>query len=96
MAPVLDTVQGQGCEVHDFPSVLGGSGAGGVVGSLSCKAVSPARPSLFIFDSGQQAFLYLLVDVHGCLWVASFSCIQIGMYRRQQNQPLVLDHCLGP
>lgn len=88
--PVLPTVQGQGYEVHDFPLVLGGSGAG-VVRSLSCKAISPARPSLTIFDSGQQAYPYLLVDVRGCLWAASFSCIQIGMHRRQQNQPSVLD-----
>ena len=88
--PVLATVQGQGYEVHDFPLVLGGSGAG-VVRSLSCKAISPARPSLTIFDSGQQAYPYLLVDVRGCLWAASFSCIQIGMHRRQQNQPSVLD-----
>ena len=45
-APVLATVQGQGCEVHDFPSVLGGSGAGGgcqesvLQGRLSCKAIT--------------------------------------------------------
>ena len=37
--PVLATVQGQGYEVHDFPMMLGGSGAG-VVRSLSCKAIT--------------------------------------------------------
>lgn len=84
-APVLATVQGQGYKVRDFPLALGGSGAG-VVRSLSCKAIT-VRP--WQWTAG------LPVSPGRCPmgisgWPASL-CIQIGMYRRQQNQPRCLD-----
>ena len=77
---VLATVRGQVYEVHFFFFL----GVGLEWGWGCQESVLQGHPSWY-FDHGQQAYPYLLVGVHGCFWVASFSCTQIGMYRRQNK-----------